>query len=379
MTAIEAGPFTGEASDLLEETARVVIPPLRSAVFSLCPHISTVAGYHFGWIDKNGNAVTERGGKLLRPTIALAAAGMISGDSPRRSANSEMSCTGFLAASVAIELVHNYSLIHDDVIDRDDLRHGRPTVWRVFGSARAILAGDALASLATEVLAKVDSAYGLRAIGELTSAVGRMVAGQAQDIALEQHSIPPRALRSLSGGTELVSWASKGIDGYVSAYLEMAAAKTGALFGCAAVLPALLSGLEEGECEALRSFGTNAGVAFQAIDDVLGIWGDPEVTGKPLYSDIFSRKLSLPVALVLSGAGDSKDKLRSIYGLPSIGPKAASEAARVIEDAGAKEQAYRLADEYMNLALSDLKRTDCTPRGRAALGEIAGFMARRDR
>ena len=182
---------------------------------------------------------------------------------------------------VAIELVHNFSLIHDDIIDRDLERRHRPTMWAEHGVGHAIIAGDALATLAFQILLEEPTPERVRAAMRLAEATQAMIAGQAEDMASELRD-------SLS----------------VEECLQMEAGKTGALLSCSTAMGAILAGAPAATIEALAEFGRHLGIAFQAIDDVLGIWGEPGVTGKPVGNDLRQHKKTLPIALALAQGGD---------------------------------------------------------------------------
>src|SRR5580658_5649562 len=185
-----------------------------------------------------------------------------------------------LPGGVAVELVHNFSLIHDDIIDEDIERHHRPTVWSLFGVGPAIIAGDALETLAHQVLLEASPATGAAASAALAEATAAMISGQADDIAFEKR-------RNVS----------------VEECMAMSAGKTGALLGCASSIGAVLAGAPDATVGALRDYGRHLGLAFQAVDDLLGIWGDPDRTGKPAGSDLRQRKKSMPVVSALAAGG----------------------------------------------------------------------------
>jgi geranylgeranyl diphosphate synthase type I len=176
---------------------------------------------------------------------------------------------------VALELIHNFSLVHDDIQDGDELRRGRPTVWKVFGTAQAINAGDGLLILGLRTALsghRLDAKSSLSAQEALLSATFRLIEGQVQDLALEGRG-----------------------DGGVAEYVDMAKRKTGALFGCALELGAIAMSPPDVR-EAHRALGEVLGIAFQIRDDVLGLWGDEEETGKPVGSDLLRHKRSFALA-----------------------------------------------------------------------------------
>ena len=206
---------------------------------------AAVAAYHFGWVDADGPAPTRpAGGKALRPALALLSARAAGADTAR----------GRLPAAVAVELVHNFSLLHDDIMDGDRMRRHRPAAWTVFGVPAAILAGDALLALAVEVL--LDRRHRRRAPRRPAAwprPPGELIAGQAARPGLRDRA-PTSALEEC---------------------LAMATDKTGALMACACAIGAVLAGRPNRLARRCAAFGEDLGLAFQLVDDLLGIWGEP--------------------------------------------------------------------------------------------------------
>lgn len=264
ITATEARP----AREVLAAGRRQVEPALREAVGQLPPAVRRIAGYHFGWWDADGTPTgpDAAGGKAIRPALALLAAGACGGEPATA-----------LPAAVAVELVHNFSLVQDDVIDGDLTRRHRPTAWSVFGTGAAIVAGDALLAQAVEVLAGSGHPATQPALRLLTTATLELIEGQHADLSFEQRT-----------------------DVDLLECLRMAAGKSGALLGCACALGGTFGGGSAAQVTLLREFGEQLGVAFQLTDDLLGIWGNPERTGKPVYSDLRRRKKSLPLVAALT-------------------------------------------------------------------------------
>lgn len=238
-----------EAAVLLERTRETVNPELRRTVESLPGSMRHVAMYHFGWEREDGTPAAGSAGKAIRPALVLAAAQALRGD-------------GFAAEAVrpavAVELAHNFTLLHDDVIDKDVRRRGRPTAWTVFGTSDAIITGDAMMALALRLLAEDPHPASAAASARLAACIVELCAGQQADCAFEQrHSVS------------------------LDECLTMATAKTGALLGCACALGALYAGAGPDEVDAMDAFGREAGLAFQLIDDLIGIWGTPATPANP--------------------------------------------------------------------------------------------------
>ncbi len=274
---------------VLTRGRQLVDAELRGAVATLPASVRLIAEYHLGWRDQTGKAATAPAGKAFRPTLALLAAEAAGGTTDAA-----------LPAAVAVELVHNHSLLHDDVIDGDRLRRHRPTAWAVFGVGPAILAGDAMLTLAFDVLRAGGGPRGGAALRLLGDAQQALVDGQMADLAFE----------------------SRG-DVRLEECMSMARAKTAALLGCSCALGVLSATGDERAIEHARAFGERLGLAFQLIDDILGIWGDPAVTGKPAHSDLQARKKSLPVVAALDvrhpGGAQARRALRPRR--PALGPR----------------------------------------------------------
>ena len=242
------------ASASLTCAAQMVAPALDAAVARLSPSLQEPVHHHLAG-----------GGKRVRAALSLLSA----------SAAGATEETGVVGA-VAIELIHNFSLIHDDIIDGDTERRHRATVWSEFGIGKAIIAGDALATLAVQVMLEHPTAERVRAAVCLVEATQVMIAGQGDDMAFESRP-------SVS----------------VAECLDMERGKTSALLACAVSLGAILAGAPDATVAALAEFGSHVGTAFQAVDDLLGISGEPARTGKPVGSDLVQHKKTLPVSIAL--------------------------------------------------------------------------------
>ncbi|HKS47922.1 MAG TPA: family 2 encapsulin nanocompartment cargo protein polyprenyl transferase [Amycolatopsis sp.] len=299
----------------------LVEPALRAAVAELPPSMRPLARHHFGWDDEQPH------GKAIRPAVALLAARAVGTPEPA------------LPTAVAIELVHNFSLLHDDVMDGDDTRRHRPTVWKLFGVGPAILAGDALITLAAQVLAASGHPAAGAGLRMLTGAVLELVEGQSADLAFEQRDdVEPAECRAMAEG------------------------KTGALLGCAAALGALFGGGSPEQVRALDAFGRKLGLAFQFVDDLLGIWGEPAKTGKPVHSDLANRKKSLPVVAALCSGTPAGAELAALYRKPDrLSKEDLARAARLVELAGGRAWAREEAEDLRDRALAHLRAADPDP------------------
>jgi geranylgeranyl diphosphate synthase type I len=323
----------------LHHSRDAITPAMRAAIDRLDETTRRQAEYHLGWIDADGNPDTG-GGKAVRPALALLSARAAGGPE-------EIGLPG----AVAVELVHNFSLLHDDFMDRDLERRHRRTVWSLWGSSSAILSGDALLALAQEVLLDSGLSTAVPAALLLAQATRELIRGQVQDLAFERRD-----------------------DVTLAECLDMAAGKTGALISASAAIGAVLAGAPATTVGALATYGAQVGLAFQLVDDVLGIWGDPAVTGKPVYSDLRAGKKSLPVthartqdpalSAVLEAGVEDEATLRAM--------------ADAVAAAGGREWALGAAAKRMALAETALAGVDIDPGVRTELVSLAHYIVDRE-
>jgi len=291
--------------------------------------------YHLGWTGEG--AGPEATGKRLRPLLVLLTAAASGGDWKTA-----------LPAAAAVELVHNFSLVHDDIQDNSDKRRGRPTLWVKWGPPQAINAGDGLFVLSnlavTDLIANYPAETVVRAAQILHNTCLDLTRGQYLDISYEQR---------LNLGVE--------------DYWPMVSGKTAALLAGCCQLGALLGGADQAALDAYRSFGHYLGLAFQVQDDILGIWGDETVTGKSAASDLVEGKKSLPV---LVGLG-KKGIFAARWAEGPIRPDEVETVANLLANEGGYGAAHEAAKQMTDLALNSLREAD--PQGEAgeALGELA--------
>jgi geranylgeranyl diphosphate synthase type I len=321
------------------------VPAIQDAVARLDPTSRLAASYHFGWCDADGHPIPAGGGgKAVRPALALLSAEAVR--APAKVA---------LPGAVAVELIHNFSLIHDDLLDNDLERRHRPTVWAIWGPATAILTGDALLALAHEVLLESDSPHAARAAWLVASVTRELTRGQILDIAFEKR--PSVTLAEC---------------------LDMASGKTGSLLSASSAIGAVLAGAPGETVDALGTFGSQFGLAFQLVDDVLGIWGDPAVTGKPVHSDLRSRKKSLPVTYAVTHPTYG-DELRSwLAATEEPDTAAVVRIADMLAEAGARDWALAEAKRRMAQAEDALSSVDLDPGARDDMLALAQFVVDRD-
>jgi geranylgeranyl diphosphate synthase type I len=321
-------------------------PALRAAVAELPAGVSRIVAVHFGWCDEHGNPVSLDNGKAIRPTLALLTAEAATG-----------AWDAAMPAAVAVELVHNFSLLHDDVMDRDVLRRHRPTAWALFGVGPAILAGDALLTLAFDTLAAAGGGRASAAARILSATIQELIDGQASDLAFESRR-----------------------DVALAECMDMARAKTGALLGCACALGELAATGDPARVERMRSFGDRLGLAFQLVDDILGIWGDPARTGKAIHSDISARKKSLPVVAALQSDTLAGRELAELYfSAEPLADGDVASAAALVEASGGRAWAEAEAARQLAAALDDLRAVNASGRAAAELESLAMLVTSRDR
>lgn len=300
--------------------------------------------YHLGWEDAAGRPA-ESTGKRLRPALCVLACEAAGGEAERA-----------IPFASAVELVHNFSLVHDDVQDGDRLRHGRDTVWAVWGESQAINAGDALLALAHLSLTEVAPDFFATVSHLLNERTLEMVEGQVMDIAFEGQ-----------------------VDVSLDDYLAMISRKTGALFDAALALGAVAAGASGEKVAALGRCGRQLGLAFQVRDDMLGIWGDVDRTGKPVAADIHRHKKSLPIVFALERAeADDLERLQSVFGASEPSAGDVSFVVGLLDSLGAQAYCQDEADRHRTAALSELAAAQLDERAAGEIREIADFLLERD-
>jgi geranylgeranyl diphosphate synthase, type I len=305
--------------------------------------------YHHGWVAADGTPLDPpaRTGKRVRPILAILTCEAFGGtpDDAR-------------GPAAALELIHNFSLVHDDIQDVSDQRHNRDTVWKLWGPAQGINVGDGLYALAQVALA--EGAAGHPRIGggllRLNRTCVRLVEGQYLDLALESAA-----------------------DATFEQYEQMVARKTAALIECSAALGAWAAGASDELIEAAGRFGFELGIAFQFQDDLLGVWGDPRVTGKPARDDVRSRKKALPMMLALQMAADAaRDEILEVLRAPQAPDDGAVDrVVTLMEQIGVREQAAEMVQE--RFARLDRAVAEALPSGQdGAVRELCARLRVRD-
>lgn len=328
---------------VLSRARTIVEPALRDAVDALDPHLLLPTLYHLGYTDVDGNPASLGSGKGMRSALAVLGAEAVGA-----------TAADAIPGAVAVELIHNFSLIHDDIMDGDRTRRHRPTVWDAFGIPDAIIVGDALHALAFNTLLPPTHDPLMVAAGtRLAQATTAMIAGQAQDVALNQ-----RATATLDE------------------CLAMEANKTGALLAQSVAIGATLGGGSDEQIAALEHYGQSLGLAFQAVDDLLGIWGDPEVTGKPAGHDLRERKKSMPIAVAFDQGGSIAEIVEAAYA-DTPDEAAIAQLTTALHDAGIDSQVAAIAENELNQAIEALTSAPLERSATDELTALARFVAER--
>ncbi len=348
MTTADQPPLNSTALTTLASARELIDGPMRKAVDGLAPSVRNVAAYHFGWIDADGSAGEAHRGKAVRGTLAVLSAQAVGAPA-----------SAGVPGALAVEFVHNFSLLHDDVMDGDTERRHRSTAWTVFGSSAAILAGDALLALAFETLLGVDPVRAQPAGRSLAAATQLLIVGQVGDLEFERR-----------------------LDVSLEECLEMAAGKTASLMACSASIGAHLAAAPAAAVRALDVFGYELGLAFQLVDDLLGIWGATASTGKPVGADLRARKNSLPVVAAMNSGTAAGAELRNLYGSgalnPDAGDDAVARATALVDEAGGRAWAVDESNRRLARACAALAGADLDGSTTESLVQIAHYVTARD-
>lgn len=324
---------------LVEDALRWVLPPPSSPLGKMC-------AYHLGWVSPDGQPASSGGGKLFRAGLTLWACEACGGEAEWA-----------VPAAAAVELVHNFTLVHDDIQDGDETRRHRPTVWAVWGEAQGINVGDGLFASAYLALlapgARADRR--MRAARSLSLAILEVIEGQSLDLALEGRPDTPR-----------------------STYMRLITGKTGALLGACLEMGAILAGAPSRTVNRLRNAGRLLGQTFQIRDDWLGTFGDPERTGKGKASDLARRKLTYPVVSAYSRASYGEQReLRELYAEPD-GQASERRIREILSGLGEPGATAAAAAHATQAAIAAVAGCGLEPGWLEDFAAIAGFAARRE-
>jgi len=307
-----------------------------------------VFSYHLGRTDAQGNAAPSDAGKRLRPLLCLWTCEAAGGD-----------WRAAVPAAAAVELIHNFSLIHDDIEDNSAERRGRATVWKIWGLAQAINAGDAMFVLAHLALDRLATAAlsperQLEIHHAFHRAALQLTQGQYLDIAFERADLVTR-----------------------EDYFEMVRGKTAALLAASCEIGARIATTDENIIRAFDAYGENLGIAFQIADDVLGLWGNPALTGKSARTDLESRKKSYPVLLAMQSA--EGDELRAVYAKATWDDATFERVEQILRVSNARALATQQANSFAARALEALHATGLKNDTVARLRELANQVVHREK
>jgi geranylgeranyl diphosphate synthase, type I len=305
--------------------------------------------YHLGWATADFAPERAKAGKRLRPLLCLLCCAAAGGD-PERA----------VPAAAAIELLHNFTLVHDDIQDNSAFRHNRRTVWSIWGMAQGINVGDGMHAIAHRALLALRE-RGVAADDVLALTVGfdetvlRICEGQFADIGFESR------------------WDISAAD-----YRAMIGGKTAAIFAYAARAGAVLAGAPAARVETFERFGAALGLGFQVRDDLLGIWGDTAVTGKQTADDIRRRKKSLPIIMLRERANDrDRAYLESLYAGDEVPPDEITTVLAMLDRAGVEDACQEIVERYHMEAAALLNTAQATGSAAAALAGLIETMAGR--
>ena len=301
--------------------------------------------YHMGWVDVDLQPVRVSGGKRIRPVLCMLSCMAAGGEWQQA-----------LPAAAAVEIIHNFSLVHDDIEDASPTRRGRKTLWKIWGIEQAINTGDALFALAHLALNRlsalgVDADIIVKTFRSLDHTCVRLTQGQHADLAFETRD-----------------------DVTVDDYLEMIAGKTAALLSLCAELGALIAGRDDETVTHFAAFARELGLAFQVKDDILGIWGDETITGKSAATDVVTRKKTLPVLFGLSKSA----RLRQLYSQSDDSDEFVKEVIALLDENGARGFAAEKARRYSRSALAHLQAVRPVNPAETALRQLADMLLKRD-
>lgn len=304
--------------------------------------------YHLGWTDAQGIPARADSGKRIRPLLCLWSCEACGADWRKA-----------LPAAAAIELIHNFSLIHDDIEDNSDERRGRAAVWKIWGLAQGINAGDAMFVLSHLALERLTTDT------------------LSPERTIEIHRVFDRATLKLTQGQYLDIGFERADQVSLDHYLEMVRGKTAALLAAACEIGARVATTDEAIIRAFAGYGENLGIAFQIADDVLGLWGDPALTGKSARTDLWSRKKSYPVLAAM--ASERGDELRALYAKAEWREDDIARVESLLLQADARAEAVQQSETFARRALDRLNTAEIENGAMVQLRELVSKVVHRDR
>lgn len=330
--------FAEKARPALREELRAAI---SSSADHGTPELHKMVTYQLGWTGENAGPKAE--GKQIRPLLVLLGTEAAGGD-----------WQAALPAAAAVELIHNFSLIHDDIEDNSSLRRGRPTVWKNWGEAQAINTGDSVFALANMSLMNLEKTLS----ADIAHQAGKLFHATCLHLTQGQH------LDILFENRDMVS---------LEEYWQMVGGKTAALLAFSMEVGALCASVPDDIQSNYRDFGHYLGLAFQAQDDILGIWGNQDQIGKSNTGDLITGKKTLPVLFGLA----QKKEFYECWSAGSINCEEASELSRMLEAEGGRDYAQNTADSLTDLALTALENAQPSGEAGDTLRELADKLLHR--
>ncbi len=330
--------------DLIQGALRNNLDLRGSAVYDMLR-------YYMGWADETGAPIAAMTGKAVRPTLCLFGCEAVGGY-----------VNHAIPAAVALEFIHNFSLVHDDIQDEDETRHNRKTIWAVWGKPKALVSGNVLrvaADIALHSLERegIPPSRSVAAVALLTESYLEMIEGQYLDLSYEGRR-----------------------DIGMEDYLRMISRKTGALIRCSLNLGATVGTDDAQMIAALRECGRALGYVFQIRDDALGVWGEEAITGKPVGSDIRRKKNSYPVVYTLETAsGEDRRRISEMYAKPELDDGDVESVLAIMDKIGARERAQADAARWADRAMSAVAPLEFSRQSRERIEEFTHFLLVRDR
>lgn len=285
----------------------------------------------------------QGGGKRLRPVLVLMCCEAICGE-----------CERAMSAAAGVEIFHNFTLLHDDVMDKSDTRRGRPTVHARWNENTAILSGDAMLTLATQLVMNVENSVLRKVMDTFNRCALDVYEGQAFDMEFEIHP----------AGVSMTE------------YLHMIGLKTGALLGASCKIGALIGGADAEVSDAFYEFGMKLGLAFQIHDDYLDMYGDPATFGKPIGGDVQNNKQCYLLVSGLSEKGETSHALRKAIEMPR-GKEKLTVFREIYDSMGMAKRCEEATEKYCCQAIASLKKTRISPEAESCLAELANKLTSR--
>ena len=325
----------------------ILEPALRNTVSDRSSFLYDMLRYCMGWSDVAGEPCDMEKGKGVRPSLCLFTCDALGGDVQKA-----------LPAAVSLELIHNFSLIHDEIQDFDEVRHHRPTLWTVWGVPKALVAGNVMRVLAERSMSCMEFADA-KLISQSSSIVSeaclQMIEGQYMDISFE--------------GSSRIT---------VDQYMEMISRKTGALLRSSVHLGALIGSGSDEVANLFRRVGIALGFMFQIRDDILGTWGESKATGKPVGADIKRRKNTLPIIHAREAkSGLYEKEISNLYSLKSLNDDEAERVLEILDDTKAMDYCQGLVGHYALQVHSYIESVGFSEKSDKDFKELIDFLVTR--